>query len=86
MLSICSLSYYFCWLFCMVEVEHFLLARICYTADYNVLTLRRSSCSSTFVQQTTKFGSESCEPALRTSTMGNTMLGKLDLQTQTYTQ
>ena len=41
---------YFPW-----NLSFFLLARVCYTADCNVLTLRRSSCSSTlplFVQQT----------------------------------
>ena len=40
---------YFPW-----NLSFFLLARVCYTADCNVLTLRRSSCSSTlplFVQQ-----------------------------------
>ena len=41
---------YFPW-----NLSFFLLARVCYTADCNVLTLRRSSCNSTlplFVQQT----------------------------------
>ena len=41
---------YFLW-----NLSFILLARVCYTADCNVLTLRRSSCSSTlplFVQQT----------------------------------